>query len=71
MIQNDPETIARRGVALKTIAEGAKEMRNAGENPVDIQNFINKHRQDLAKNFPDKEKQEKALNVAAKAQGIV
>lgn len=71
MIQNDPETVARRGVALKTIAEGAKKMRNAGENPVNIQNFINKHRQRLAQNFPDKEKQEKALNIAAKVRGIV
>lgn len=71
MIQNDPETVARRGVALKTIAEGAKKMRDAGENPVNIQNFINKHRQQLAQNFPDREKQEKALNIAAKVQGIV
>jgi len=71
MIQNDPETMARRGLALKTIAAGAKKMRNAGANPVDIQLFINKHRQNLAKNFPDKEKQEKALNAVTKAKGIV
>lgn len=71
MIQNDPETVARRGVALKTIAEGAQKMRDAGEHPVNIQNFINKNRQQLAQNFPDKEKQEKALNIAAKARGIV
>ena len=71
MLQNDPETNLKRGLGLKGIASNAKQMQEEGQNPLEIKKYIMEKRQELAEDAPDKEKQEKAMQVAAKYQQIV
>lgn len=65
MLQNDPETNLKRGLGLKGIAAGAKEMQQEGKNPIEVRQYIIKKRQELAEDAPDIEKQEKAAQAAA------
>jgi hypothetical protein len=54
-----------RAVALKTIAEKAKELQNKGAMPFEVQAFINGARDELTAEAPDPEMYSKALTVAA------
>ena len=68
--EDDDNINLKRAVALKAIASRAKNLKNEGVDPFEIQSFINESRGELTKRAPDTEMHSKAFRAAEMQKNI-